>query len=74
MVASSPSISPERDPVLGQGVTFRTANDDPVRTREVIGVDWADTDPNILDPGPVADFDTEVYFWKGKPDKAKVGS
>jgi hypothetical protein len=48
--------------------TMRDANG------EVIGADYSYTNPDKLDPGKTASFDTEVYFWKYKPDQGQVAS
>jgi len=40
----------------------------------VIGVDYAYTNPDALNPGQTASFDVEVYFWKYKPDRSRVAS
>ncbi|MGC9349360.1 MAG: FxLYD domain-containing protein [Anaerolineae bacterium] len=39
---------------------------------EVIGADYSYTNPDDLSPGQTASFDTGVYFWQGKPDRARV--
>jgi hypothetical protein len=41
---------------------------------KVIGVDYTYTNPDTLNPGQTASFDTDVYFWKYKPDRGKVAS
>jgi hypothetical protein len=41
---------------------------------EVIGVDSGHTDPNHLNPGETASFDTFVYFWKYKPGRSRVAT
>jgi hypothetical protein len=41
---------------------------------EVIGVEYSYTNPDELSPGQTASFDTEVYFWKGKPNRNEVAS
>jgi hypothetical protein len=40
----------------------------------VIGVEYTYTNPSDLLPGETASFDTDVYFWKGKPDRDQVAS
>jgi len=40
----------------------------------VIGVDYAYTNPDDLNPGQTASFDVEVYFYKGKPDHNAIVS
>jgi len=41
---------------------------------QVIGADYSYTNPDELDPGQTASFDTEVYAWKYQPDRDKVAS
>lgn len=40
----------------------------------VIGVGSSYTNPYDLTPGETASFDTDIYFWKGKPDQNQVAS
>lgn len=40
----------------------------------VIGADYSYTNPYDLLPGQTASFDTEVYFWKYKPNTSQVAS
>lgn len=41
---------------------------------QVIGADYAYTNPDELNPGQAASFDVEVYSWKYKPDRSKLAS
>jgi hypothetical protein len=41
---------------------------------QVIGVDSTFTNPYDLNPGQTASFDSEVYFWKYKPDQSRMHS
>jgi hypothetical protein len=41
---------------------------------KVIGVDSSYTNPHDLAHGQTASFDTEIYFWKGKPDRNQVAT
>jgi hypothetical protein len=41
---------------------------------KVIGADYTYANPDALNPGQTASFDTDVYFWRFKPDRSKVAS
>jgi hypothetical protein len=41
---------------------------------KVIGVGSSYTNPYNLTPGQTASFDTEIYFWKGKPARNQVAT
>ena len=41
---------------------------------KVIGMGYSKTDPADIEAGQDANFNIEIYFWAGKPDKTKVAS
>lgn len=49
-------------------VTMRDANG------AVIGVGWSKASPATIAPGAQYPFKVEIYFWEGKPDRARMAS